>query len=423
MRQMAQYEMMESLRAATAWMGSTTKVMAETPMMKLFGGPMSGLMQAWGEVTERSFERMAVKPEWNLTAAPDGDGKTYEFVESVEVAKPFGNLIRFKAVGRQELPRRVLLVAPMSGHHATLLRPTVESFLPDSEVWVTDWVNARDVAPSDGRFDIADYTRYLIGFMTHLGPDTHVVAVCQPVPLALVATAWMAEHAPESAPLSLTLIGGPVDPDAAPTAVTDFGSRLTMGQLESSVIQRVSPKFKGSGRLVYPGLMQLMSFISMNSERHAKSFSDEIMRRARGEEDETGRFFHFYDEYLSVMDMPAEFFLSTVERIFQDREIARNMFTLGGQRVDIGKITKTGVFVVEGENDDISAPGQCLAALDLLTGLPDAKKRAHLEPGAGHYGIFGGHRWGQSIRPQVLDFMDAQHAPAKAPAKAKLKAV
>jgi len=419
MRQIAQYEMMESMRAASVWMGSTAKAMSALPMFQLFGGPMAGMTQAWGEVTERAFERMSVKPDWNIKALPSHGGHEHAVEISTELDKPFGKLIRFKAVGRAELPRRVMLIAPMSGHYATLLRPTVESFLPDSEVWVTDWTNARDVPPAAGRFDIADYTRYLIEFMTHLGPDIHVVAVCQPVPLALVATAWMAEHSPEHAPLSLTLIGGPVDPDAAPTAVTDFGSRLTMGQLESSVIQRVSGQFKGAGRQVYPGLMQLASFISMNVDRHAQSFSDEIMRRSRKEDDPGNHFFHFYDEYLAVMDMPAEFFLSTVQRIFQDREIARNMFTLGGQRVDIGKITKTAVFVVEGERDDISAPGQCLAALDLLTGLPKTKKRAHLEPDAGHYGIFGGRKWGKSIRPQVLDFMDAQ----KPQAKAKLKAV
>jgi poly(3-hydroxybutyrate) depolymerase len=419
MRQMAQYELMEAFRATSEWMGSTARTMAGLPGMHLYAQPWSNLLGAWGQVTERAFERMVVKPEWGIKALPSHGAHDHTIEITTELEKPFGNLIRFKAQGRAELQRRVLLVAPMSGHYATLLRPTVESFLPDSEVWVTDWTNARDVAPSAGRFDIEDYARYLVDFIAHLGPDIHVVAVCQPAPLTLAATAWMAEHMAESAPLSLTLIGGPVDPDAAPTAVTDFGSRLTMGQLEHSVIQRVAPRYKGAGRLVYPGFMQLSSFISMNPDRHAQSFVKEIKRLAAGEDDPGHHFNHFYDEYLAVMDMPAEFFLSTVERIFQDREIARNVFTMGGQAVDIGKITKTGVFVVEGERDDISAPGQCLAALDLLTGLPKAKKRAHLEPDAGHYGIFGGRKWGKSIRPKVIEFMDAQ----KGASKAKLKVV
>ena len=421
MRQTAQYEAMESLRSTGEWMGATARVMGSLPGFQLFGAPFSTMMGAWGEVTEHAFSRMVVKPEWNIAALPSHGGHEHKIEITTEVEKPFGNLIRFKAVGREDLPRRVMLIAPMSGHYATLLRPTVESFIPDSEVWVTDWANARDVPPSAGRFDIGEYVRYLVDFMTHLGPDTHVVAVCQPVPLALVAAAWMAEHDPENAPRSLTLIGGPVDPDAAPTAVTDFGSRMTMGQLEHSVIQRVSSRYKGAGRLVYPGLMQLTSFISMNVERHATSFGEEIMRVAKGEADPLDHFNHFYDEYLAVMDMPAEFFLSTVERIFQDREIARNMFMLNGEHVDLGKITDTAIYVVEGGRDDISAPGQCLAALDLLTGLDDSKKRAHLEPDAGHYGIFGGRRWGKSIRPKVLEFMDAQTRKPKS--KAKLKAV
>ena len=254
--------------------------------------------------------------------------------------------------------------------------------------------------------------------MRHLGHRTHVIAVCQPAPLTLAAAAWLAERDPRAQPRSLTLIGGPVDPDAAATDVTDFGRRVTMGQLEHSMIQQVGFKYKGVGRKVYPGLLQLASFVSMNAERHAKAFTDEILRAARGEAGDHDKHNRFYDEYLAVMDMTAEFYLSTVDRVFKSREIARNDFTVAGDRIDIGAITDIAVIVVEGEEDDISGPGQCLAALPLLTGLPDTKKTAHLEPGAGHYGIFAGKSWRDNIRPLVLSFIDAHAAPTRSAIKA-----
>lgn len=233
-----------------------------------------------------------------------------------------------------------------------------------------------------------------------------MIAICQPAPLALAATAYLAGEDPQAQPRSLTLIGGPVDPDAAATEVTDFGNRITMGQLEQMAIQRVGFQHKGAGRMVYPGLLQLQSFISMNSERHSKAFTDQILRAARGEASDHDAHNRFYDEYLAVMDMTAEFYLSTVERIFKKREIADNAFVVAGKPVDLGAITRVSVMTVEGAEDDISAPGQCVAALGLLTGLPEARKARHLEPGAGHYGIFAGRSWRLNIRPLVLDFID-----------------
>ena len=213
---------------------------------------------------------------------------------------------------------------------------------------------------------------------------------------------------------SLTLIGGPIDPEANATDVTDFGRRVTMGQLEETMIQQVGFKYPGVGRKVYPGLLQLTSFMSMNAERHATAFSDQIGRVARGEASDRDPHNKFYDEYLAVMDMPAEFYLSTVKRIFKDCEIARNDFSVEGRKIDIGKITKIAVKTVEGGKDDISAPGQCVAALDLLTGLPADKKASYVEPNAGHYGIFAGRSWRENIRPLVLDFIDANsEAPAE----------
>jgi len=407
MRYMLTYDMMETIRNTNEWMGASARAIASYPVFGMVPHPYFKALSAWGRVTERSFARMVIKPDWGIRTVVGEDGRDHVLEPRVEIARPFGDLVRFRVQGRPDKPRRVLLVAPMSGHYATLLRSTVLSLLPDCEVWVTDWHNARDIPVSAGKFDIEDYTLYLMDFMRHLGPDTHVIAVCQPVPLTLAAAAYLAELEPHNQPRSLTLIGGPVDPDAAPTEVTDFGRRVTMGQLEHLAIQRVGAKYAGVGRLVYPGLAQLASFISMNLDRHSAAFRDKIIAEAKGEGRERDKHNRFYDEYLSVMDMTAEFYLSTVHRIFKNREIARNAFTVAGHRVDFGKIDKIAVKTVEGTEDDISAPGQCIAALGLLTGLPDAKKASHVEPGAGHYGIFAGKSWRNNIRPMVLDFIDA----------------
>ena len=407
MKGMATYDLMESIRNTNEWMGASARAFASYPVWGMAPNPMFKVMSAWGRVTERSFARMVIKPDWGITSILAEDGRDHIVEEVVEIERPFGDLLRFKVQGRPEKARRVLVCAPMSGHYSTLLRSTISSLLPDCEVWVTDWHNARDIPVSEGKFDIEDYTLYLTDFMRHLGPDTHVIAVCQPVPLALAATAYLAELDPEAQPRTLTLIGGPIDPDAAPTEVTDFGRRVTMGQLEHLAIQRVGFKYKGVGRLVYPGLLQLGGFISMNMERHAQAFVDKITSEAQGTGGERDKHNRFYDEYLSVMDMTAEFYLSTVERIFKKREIINNTFAVNGHRIDFYKVTKVAVEIVEGEKDDISAPGQCLAALDLLTGLSDAQKASHLEPGAGHYGIFAGKSWRNNIRPLVMEFMDS----------------
>ncbi|MEI4260238.1 polyhydroxyalkanoate depolymerase [Roseovarius sp. D0-M9] len=418
MRYMATYDMMETLRNANQWLGATALSFASYPIFSMTPNPAFQWMAAWGQVTERTFERMLAKPDWGIHAFTCEDGKDHLVSIDTVVEKPFGNLLHFSVPGRRKMARKILLVAPMSGHYATLLRSTVKSLLVDCEVYVTDWHNSRDIPVSEGKFDVEDYALYLAEFMREMGPDTHVVAVCQPVPLALAATAYLAEQEPKAQPRSLILIGGPVDPDANPTEVTDFGRRVTMGQLEQTMIQRVGFKYPGVGRKVYPGMLQLASFISMNGETHAKAFSDQIGAVARGEASDHDRHNRFYDEYLAVMDMPAEFYLSTVERIFKGLEIAKNEFTIEGRHVDIGKIDSVAVMTVEGGKDDISAPGQCIAALDLLTGLSDDKKNSHLEPEAGHYGIFAGSSWRNNIRPLVLKFIDANN---KKPSKAANK--
>ena len=417
MKYMATYDLMESIRNTNEWMGATARAMASYPVFALSMNPMLQLTAAWGEVAERSFARMVAKPDWGIRSIVGPQGQDHLIDVTTVVEKPFCNLIQFSVRRRAPMARRVMLVAPMSGHYATLLRSTVTSLLPDCDVFITDWHNARDIPVSAGKFDVEDYTLYLVDFMKALGPDTHVIAVCQPAPLALAATAYLAAEDPTAQPRSLTLIGGPVDPDAAATDVTDFGRRITMGQLEQIAIQRVGFKYKGAGRLVYPGLLQLQSFMSMNSERHSKAFSEQIMRVANGEASDHDAHNRFYDEYLAVMDMTAEFYLSTVERIFKNREIARNDFLVAGKKVDIGAITQVAVMTVEGAEDDISAPGQCVAALALLTGLDDARKTQHLEPGAGHYGIFAGKSWRLNIRPLVLGFIDSHSGTGKPAAK------
>jgi poly(3-hydroxybutyrate) depolymerase len=418
MKYLIKYDLIESMRITNQLMGSSVRAMFSYPQLGLVANPMFQMAAAWGEVTERSFARMVVKPDWNIQSIPSSDDGRDHVVEIETVLKrPFGDLIRFKVAGREPTGRKVLLVAPMSGHYATLLRSTVISLLPDCDVYITDWHNARDIPVSAGKFDVEDYTLYLVDFMRNMGPDTHVIAVCQPAPLALAATAYLAEDDPEAQPRSLTLIGGPIDPEAAPTDVTDFGDRVTISQLERHVLQRVGFKHAGAGRMVYPGLQQLSSFIAMNAEKHTKAFTNQIMAVAKGEAGDHDKHNKFYDEYLAVMDMTAEFYMSTVERIFKNCEIAKNKFTVNGKAIDIGKITTVAVKTVEGGKDDISAPGQCVAALALCTGLSDDKKASYIEPEAGHYGIFAGKSWRTNIRPLVLDFIDANSDTPKRSAK------
>ena len=397
---------METIRNTNQWLGASAKAFASYPTIAATPNPMMNWLAAWGEVTERSFERMIAKPDWNIDSFTCEDGRDHLVDIDLKIERPFGDLIHFNVQGRKDADKKVLLIAPMSGHYATLLTSTVRSLIADCEVYITDWHNARDIPVSAGKFDIEDYTQYLIDFIKYLGPDIHVIAVCQPAPLALAATAFISEYEKSNIPKSLILIGGPIDPDANPTEVTDFGNRITMGQLEHAMIQNVGVKYAGVGRQVYPGLLQLTSFLSMNAGRHTSAFVDQILRVTKGEASDHDKHNKFYDEYLAVMDMPAEFYLSTVERIFQNREIANNNFSIDGKKIDFSKITDVNVMTVEGGKDDISAPGQCYAALALCTGLKDNKKSSYVEPDAGHYGIFAGRYWRNNIRPLVLDTME-----------------
>ncbi len=399
------YDSYESTRQYNQWLGATAKAFWGNPLFSLATNPVPATFAAWGKITEHAFDRVNSKPDWGIDTVVSNH-RDYLVSEVIHIEKPFCDLLQFKVDRDPPAKRHVLIVAPMSGHYATLVRKTVISLLPDCDVFVTEWKNARDVPVSAGKFDIEDFTLYLTEFMQYLGPDLHVIAICQPVPLALAATAHLADIDTAKQPKSLTLIGGPVDPDANATEVTDFGRRVTMGQLENSVILPVGASFPGVGRKVYPGAMQLASFMSMNWQNHVEAYTNQIFNVVKGSAQEHDRHNVFYDEYLAVMDMTAEFYLTTVDRIFKSREIARNQFHLNGKKLDLGKITKTAVKTVEGARDDISAPGQCSAALPLLTGLKDEQKASHVAPNAGHYGIFSGKAWIHDIRPIVLDFID-----------------
>ena len=404
---MLSYDYFEAIRNANQWIGATAKAAASIPAMSVFPNPSIDWIAAWGEVTERSFERMAAKPDWGIESITCYDGRDHLVEINKKITGAFGDLIHFNVLGREPARRKILLVAPMSGHYSTLLRSTVNSLIIDSEIYVTDWHNARDIPVSEGSFDIEDYAKYLIDYIRFLGPDINVVAICQPAPLALVATAFLAQEKKDDQPKSLILMGGPIDPSAAPTEITEFGNKFNLEYLEQTVIQRVGFKYAGVGRQVFPGLLQLMSFMSMNAEKHAKSFSDQIAKVAQGIASEHDKHNSFYDEYLAVMDMTAEFYLSTVDRIFKKREIAQNKFTIMGKHVDIDTISNVAVMTIEGGKDDISAPGQCSAAIELCRNVPLKNKYSHVEPDAGHYGIFAGKNWRTNIRPKVIEFIDS----------------
>jgi len=399
------YDYFENIRQYNQWVASTTRTFWENPVFGLFPNPIPSTLAAWGKVTEHSLSRITLKPDWGIDSVIS---EGVEYLVALETIKelPFCNLIKFKSTRRKKINRKVLIIAPMSGHYATLTRNTVISLLPNCDVYVTDWKNARDVPFSAGKFDIEDFTNYLVEFYSDLSPALNVMAVCQPAPLALAASAITSEKSPEFNPKSITLIGGPIDPDANPTDVTDFGHRTSMEALETIVTMPVGLNYKGVGREVYPGAIQLASFMAMNKETHSQAFANQIENEAAGHASEFDRHNKFYDEYLAVMDMTAEFYLSTVDRIFKKREIAKNIFYVDGILADLTKITSIPTLIIEGANDDISAPGQCEAALNILNKLPKNMKFSHLQDRAGHYGIFSGKAWRTEIRPMFLKFLD-----------------
>jgi polyhydroxyalkanoate depolymerase len=320
--------------------------------------------------------------------------------EEEVLATPFGTLLRF---AKQDAPPqpRVLVVAPLSGHFATLLRDTVRVLLPEHDVHITDWANARDIGVWHGRFGIDEYIEHLIRFLEVMGPDSHVIAVCQPCVQALAAVALMAEDDHPCQPRSLTLMAGPIDARINPTRVNELASGRPIGWFERNLIARVPLRYPGAMRRVYPGFVQLTAFMSMNAERHMKAQVDLYRALVKGDDEQARTIKDFYDEYFAVLDLTAEFYLETVQRVFQEHRLPKGELLWRDRRVKPKAIRRTALFTVEGERDDICSIGQTVAAHDLCTSLRPYRKKHYMQAGVGHYGVFSGRRWAGQIYPLV----------------------
>ena len=357
---------------------------------------------AWADVADDVL-RPRGKPEWNVKQSRESEEP---LAEEVVLDLPFVRLVRFVSTGSAN--RRALLVAPMSGHHATLLRGTVQDMIDTGlEVFVTDWKDARTVPLLHGDFDLGSYIETITHFMQHLGPDTHVVAVCQPAPALVAAVSLMAANNDPAQPRSMTLMGGPVNVRAAPTVVTKLAEKNTIDWFERHVVATVPAWHPGAFRRVYPGFLQLAAFISMNPDRHMVAHRKMFAHLVRGDDDSAAAHRRFYDEYLAVMDVPASYYLQTVETFFQKHDLARGTMKVRGVPVNTAAIERTALLTVEGELDDISAPGQTIAAHTMCSGIPQDRRGQHLQMGVGHYGIFNGRKWRSDILPAIKTFMEA----------------
>jgi poly(3-hydroxybutyrate) depolymerase len=359
------------------------------------------LFRAVGAASELFAEARLThhRPDYGITTVQIGN-RTAVITEETADDTPFGTLLHFRKDIAVEQPR-VMLVAPMSGHFATLLRQTVRTMLPDHDLYITDWKNARDIPPSDGIFGFDSYVEHLIRFQRVMGPGAHVVAVCQPTVAALAATAIMAEERDPAQPRSLTLMAGPIDTRVNPTKVNMLARSKPIEWFEKELIATVPWRFAGGGRRVYPGFVQLTAFMTMNLERHIHAHIAQFRALAGREMEAAETHRRFYEEYCAVMDLPAEFFLETVQRIFQEDHLPLGKLTFNGSPVSPAAIRRTALLTVEGERDDICAIGQTMAALDLCTGVRVDMKSHHLQSGVGHYGVFSGRRWEREVYPKV----------------------
>ena len=339
------------------------------------------------------------RPSFGITESKVGN-RVVPVREEEVFATPFGTLLRFAKEGMPAQPK-MLLVAPLSGHFATLLRDTVRVLLPEHDVHITDWANARDVGIWHGRFGFDEYVEHLIWFLRAMGPGSHVVAVCQPCVQALAAAALMAEDDHPCQPLSLTLMAGPIDTRINPTKVNELATGQPISWFERNLIARVPLRYPGATRRVYPGFLQLTAFMSMNAERHIKAQVDLYKAMAKGERAEAKIIKDFYDEYFAVLDMTAEFYLETVQWVFQEFRLARGQLDWRDRRVHPKAIRRTALFTIEGERDDICSIGQTVAAHDLCTSLRPYRKKHYMQAGVGHYGVFSGRRWASQIYPLV----------------------
>jgi poly(3-hydroxybutyrate) depolymerase len=349
------------------------------------------------------FKLSHARPDFGITSVRAGNADA-KVTEDVALALPFGNLLHFKKDTETPQPR-VLVIAPLSGHFSTLLAGTVKTLLSDHDVYITDWANARDVPLSDGHFGVDDYIEYLIRFLEEIGPGAHMLAVCQPCVQALAAAAVMGEAKHPATPLSMTLMAGPIDPRESPTKVNELAVEKALSWFENMVITRVPERFGGGGRRVYPGFLQLTAFMSMNMQRHVEAHRKMYAHLAASEFAAAEKIKTFYDEYFAVLDLTAEFYIETIDRIFHGADIARGTFMFRGRKVDPSLIRRTALLTVEGGRDDICGLGQTTAAHDLCSSLRPHLKRHHLQANVGHYGVFNGKRWEREIYPVVRNFI------------------
>jgi poly(3-hydroxybutyrate) depolymerase len=398
------YEMQRTwLAGASAWATMTSEMLQNVanPFSYIGGGPV--LASALEVFAHASAPRG--KPAFGLDETII-DGKSVAVTEEIILKKPFCQLKRFARDGVNGGPR-LLIVAPMSGHYATLLRGTVERMLPSHDVYITDWRDARNVPLFEGSFDLDDYVDYLIDFLEVIGPGAHMLAVCQPSVPCYAAVAVMSADDHHCLPKTLTLMGGPIDTRKAPTSVNTLATERPYGWFQQNVIATVPFTYPGSGRKVYPGFLQLSGFMSMNLGNHMQSHWEMFKHLVADEEIEAQATKDFYEEYRSVCDMTAEFYLQTIDVVFQNHKLPKGEMMHRGVRVDPAAITKVGLLAIEGERDDISGLGQTKAALEIATNLSDAHKKYYMAEGAGHYGIFNGSKWRDNIAPVVEDWIAA----------------
>ena len=404
------YSLFEAQHAALAPM----RLMAELSR-GWFGHPFSPftLSPLAKEITASSDLFLRVtnryeKPKWGLDTTTV-NGREVPVEEEVTLHKPFCRLIHFKRAASSKDDRKILVVAPLSGHHSTLLRDTVRTMLPDNDVYVTDWVDARMVPMSAGPFHLDDYVDYVREFVRLLSPNLNVVSVCQPTVPVLAAMSLMAEDKEPDLPRTMIMMGGPIDARKSPTAVNNLATKRPYSWFEQTLIQRVPMKYPGYSRRVYPGFLQHLGFVAMNPDRHMDAHWDYYNQLVANDGDSADAHRRFYDEYNAVLDMPAEYYLDTIRRVFQEFQLPQGRMFVREQWVRPEKITKTALFTIEGEHDDISGNGQTEAAHGLCTGVPASKREHFLVPDVGHYGIFSGRRYREIIYPRMRAFMD-KHA-------------
>jgi poly(3-hydroxybutyrate) depolymerase len=408
------YNMYELQRSLLSGASSWASVMAETLANPSIGPSMLGMGPVMASALD-VFAHAAMargKPDFDIDTITVND-TPHAVTEAIVMHRPFGNLLRFSHDGLPADAPRLLVVAPMSGHYATLLRGTVRRLMEGAVVYVTDWADARMVPQAEGSFDLDDYIDYLVDYLDFIGPGAHMLAVCQPSVPALAATAIMGAARHPARPATLTMMGGPIDTREAPTSVNDVATDRPLSWFDN-VIATVPLHYPGAGRKVYPGFLQLAGFISMNLKTHMMSHWQMFRHLVDGDGESANGSKAFYEEYRSVCDMTAEFYLQTIEHVFQKHSLPKGEYMHRGKIVDLGAITDTAILAVEGERDDISGIGQTRAALTLATHLPEAQKRYLLVEKVGHYGIFNGSKWRDIIAPVVEEWMATHGGSEKA---------